>query len=130
MPRRQVDHEPADLAVLHRREPGGDDFDVPVHLKPGARVEFVKRALGEGKSPRNTASYSAAASPAAASPTGPATGAPSIAAQEPRQRVRKFSITIRSASPNGTGAEGSGEARRSSSAIRASISSPPAGRPR
>ena len=48
MARRQVDDQPPDLALPHRSELGGDDFDVPVHRECCLWVQIVKAAHGEG----------------------------------------------------------------------------------
>jgi hypothetical protein len=49
MARRQADDQPADLARPHRREFRGDQFDMPVHQGPGARVELAERARGKAR---------------------------------------------------------------------------------
>jgi hypothetical protein len=48
MARRQVDDQAADLALAHRGELGGDDFDVPVGQERRLRVQIVKAASGKG----------------------------------------------------------------------------------
>ena len=45
--RRHVDDQPADLAHAHRRQFCGDDLDMPVHQKGGARTQVTEAALGE-----------------------------------------------------------------------------------
>src|SRR5205085_7484008 len=48
MARRQVDDQPPDLALAHRVQLGGEDFEVPVRRQLGLRVELLKAASGEG----------------------------------------------------------------------------------
>ena len=45
--RRQVDDQPPDLALVHRRQLCGDDPDMPARREIGARVELVKAKLGK-----------------------------------------------------------------------------------
>jgi hypothetical protein len=47
MARRQIDEQPADPAVVHGRELGRDQLDVPVHRKERARVQLAKGAQCE-----------------------------------------------------------------------------------
>ena len=49
MTRRQVDDQPADLALSHSGEFGGNDLEVPVHRQLGLRVEVVKAAHRESR---------------------------------------------------------------------------------
>jgi hypothetical protein len=44
---RQVDDQPADLALPHGGELGGDDFDVPVRQERRLRVELIETELSE-----------------------------------------------------------------------------------
>jgi len=48
MTRWQVDDQPPDLALPHRGQLGGDDFQVPVHCQLGLRIEFVEAARDKG----------------------------------------------------------------------------------
>ena len=48
MARRQVDDQPPDLALPHRGQLGGDDFEMPVHRQLGLRVEVLEAARGKG----------------------------------------------------------------------------------
>jgi hypothetical protein len=44
---RQVDDQAPDLALAHRGELGGDDFDVPIWQERRLRVELIETALGK-----------------------------------------------------------------------------------
>ena len=49
MARRQVDEQPADPAVVHGRELGRDQLDIPVHRKERARVELAEGTHGKAR---------------------------------------------------------------------------------
>jgi len=44
---RQIDDQPADLALAHRGQLGGDDLDMPIHRQLGLRIE-VMEAVRDG----------------------------------------------------------------------------------
>ena len=45
---RFIDDQPPDLAIPHRGQLGGDDFEVPVDRELGLRIELLEAASGEG----------------------------------------------------------------------------------
>ena len=49
MARRQADDQPPDPAGMHRRQFRGDQLDMPIHQKLGARVELAERARGKAR---------------------------------------------------------------------------------
>ncbi len=62
MPRRQVDDQPADPAVAHRRELRCDQLDMPAECQFGLRIELAKEACAKlAKSTRSKAAISSAA---------------------------------------------------------------------
>jgi len=48
VPGRQVDDQPADLALPHLHQLGGDDLEMPVQRELGLRVQIGKAAPREG----------------------------------------------------------------------------------
>jgi hypothetical protein len=48
MTRWEVDDQPADPALAHRGQLGGDDLQMPIDCQAGLRVEVLEAASGEG----------------------------------------------------------------------------------
>ena len=73
MTRRHADQQPADPALVHRRQLSRDQLEMPVHRQPGARVELAKAVRREARKivAQQRAGYSAWGGVGAEPPIGP-----------------------------------------------------------